>query len=68
MNAIYLIRTRQKYKTMCTFLANVAFDTATNGQTDKTRDVLNTFLKICFQTLPTLAKIDFGKTLLNNNN
>ena len=50
---------------MCTFSTNVAFDTATNGQTHETRDVVNTYLNVTFEDLfphaPTLAKIEFGK-------
>ena len=51
---------------MCTFSANVAFDTATYERTNryKTRDVVNTYLNVTFEDLfsnaPTLAKIEFG--------
>ena len=53
---------------MCTFWANFALDTATNGQTDiyKTRNVVNTYLNVTFEddrsTAPTFAKIVFGKS------
>ena len=48
---------------MCTFSADFVLDTATNGQTYKIRDVVNTYLNVTFEDLfsnaPTLAKIEF---------
>ena len=62
MNAIYWLD-----KTICTFSANFAFDTATYERTNiyKTRDVVKTYLDVTYEDLfwiaPILAKVEFGQ-------
>ena len=47
---------------MCTFSANVAFDTATYGRTnrDKTRDVVKTYVNVTFEDQCPFSKLDLS--------